>query len=110
MAPAQAQLQNIANGEPSPPDENDAKHDENTAFSIEDAYPPYFDHMACAYATAGDPSSIPDALAGPDAHLWADLESLNREASQHEKNGTFGPPIDPKDLPPNMKPIPHWMC
>ena len=74
--------------------------------SIEDAYPamPYFDHMACAYATAGDPSSIPEALAGPDAHLWA--EALNREASQHEKNGTLGPPINPKDLPPDVKPIP----
>ena len=35
---SQAQLENIANGEPSPPDENDAKHDESTAFSIEDAY------------------------------------------------------------------------
>ena len=72
--------------------------------SIEDAYPAYFDHLECAYATAGGPSSIPEALAGPDAHLWT--EFLNREASQHEKNGTFGPPIDPKDLPPNTKPIP----
>ena len=65
--------------------------------SIEDAYPAYFDHMACAYATTGDPGSIPEALAGPDAHLW--VEALNRETSQHEKNGTFGPPINPNDLP-----------
>ena len=105
--PSQAQLENIANGEPSPPDDDDAKHDGGTAFaveeafralgfpkhdkdgfdissafiksSIEDAYPAYFDHMACAYATAGDPSSIPEALAGPDAHLW--VEALNRKTS-----------------------------
>ena len=110
MALLQTHLQNLASGEPSPPDENDAKHDSDTAFSmegvcpkisdyaynidsafikmsIEDAYPAYFDHMACAYATAGDPSSIPEALAGPDAHLW--VEALNRETSHHEKNGTL---------------------
>ena len=77
--------------------------------SIEDAYPAYFDHMACAYATAGDPGSIPEALAGPDAHLW--VEALNRETSQHEKNGTslLGHPLTPRTFPLTPSPS-QWMC
>ena len=125
--PSEAQLQRLASANPSPPENDEAaSSDVNAVFTsmdlgdgsyaalmseddgkfsaIEDAFPLYFEQMACAYATAGDPSSVPEALATPDAHLWA--EALNREVSQHVKNGTFGPPIDPKNLPPGVKPIP----
>ena len=66
--------------------------DDGKFSAIEDAFPLYFEQMACAYATAGDPNSVPEALATPDAYLWARAEALNREVSQHVKNGTFGPP------------------
>ena len=32
--------------------------------------------------------------------------ALQREVAQHRKNGTFGPPLDPRDLPPGRKAIP----
>ena len=47
---------------------------------------------------------MPKALAGPDRVKW--WAALQREVAQHKKNGTFGPPLDPKDLPPGRKAIP----
>jgi hypothetical protein len=68
-----------------------------------ECYAAYHDAVYAAYA--GEcPRSVPEALAGPESAKWR--KSLAREHDQHEKNGTFGPAIDPKDLPPGRKPIP----
>jgi hypothetical protein len=44
-----------------------------------------------------------EALAGPDAEGW--IEALNKEVSQHNKNGP-GTFVDPTKLPPGSKGIP----
>ena len=50
------------------------------------------------------PRTIPEALAGPDSEKWR--KSLDIEAKQHAKNGTFSEPVDPSNMPPGRKAIP----
>jgi histone deacetylase 1/2 len=96
--PSRAQLQSIAAGAPTPPEEDAQAHFTDI---VGEAFPFYHDNC---HATSDAPSSVPAALAGLDADAW--IVALNREVSQHEKIGTLGPPIDPKDLPPGCKAIP----
>ena len=96
--PSRAQLQSIASGAPTPPEEEAQAHFIDI---VGEVFPFY--HDSC-HATSDAPSSVPAALAGLDADAW--IVALNREVSQHEKIGTLGPPIDPKDLPPGCKAIP----
>jgi hypothetical protein len=118
--PSAAALENIAAGDPSPPD-----HVDYIQLDISDAYitcdlsddvyvspPPICDliddiyetHYDTVYANTHYPRTISEALAGPDASRW--LQALDREVKQHVKNGTFGPPIAAKDLKPGVKAIP----
>ena len=92
-----AALENIAAGEPSPP------HDDvqMTLDLLDDIYAIYYDIV---HSGTDCPKNIPAALTGLDAALWR--TALTSECQQHNKNGTFGPPIHPKDLPPGVKPIP----
>ena len=64
-------------------------------------YPAYFETV---YATRDVPATMADILKNPEAENW--LNALQREFLQHQKNGTFGPPLDSSQLPPNTKPIP----
>jgi hypothetical protein len=68
---------------------------------LDDVFAIYYDAV---HSGTDCPKNIPTALAGLDAALWR--TALTSEWRQHEKNGTFGPPIDPKDLPPGVRPIP----
>ena len=68
---------------------------------LDDVFAIYYDVV---HSGTDCPKNIPTALAGLDAALWR--TALTSEWRQHEKNGTFGSPIDPKDLPPGVRPIP----
>ena len=92
--PSPEALEHLAAGDAAPPDVNFIE-------KLGDVHPFYFDTV---FATTTCPSSIPKALAGSEALAWS--KSLDSEVTQHEKNETFGPAIDPKDLPPGIKAIP----
>jgi hypothetical protein len=102
-APSAAALEAIAAGPPSPPDEVNATTTLQLDWLDGSFYDDYFD---CVLATMapGCPTTMAEALAGPDAAGW--IEALNKEVSQHDKNGTFSAPIDPAKLPPGSKAIP----
>ena len=140
--PSAAALERIADGPPSPPDEDVHYADcflttpldidrclvplppDGARFTFDATYrsvdsptgPHWADdsvfstmyddivHASSANAHSGVPRNIPAALQGPEREAW--LAALHREASQHEKNGTFGPPVSAKDLPPGCRPIP----
>ena len=96
--PSALALENLATGNPTPPD---------AAIYLEElgAIYPSYDEVVM---TARDcPTTIPEALAGLEAEGWR--AALDVEVKQHEKNKTFGAPVDPKDLPPGVKPI-HLGC
>ena len=102
--PSAAALEAIANGPPSAPDEVHSAScvDDALCRKLDEAFPEYYDNV---HATADDcPSTVPEALQSVHADEWK--EALNREVSQHEKNGTFGPPVSAKDLPAGTKAIP----
>ena len=86
-------LEAIANGPPSAPDTVNA--------TIDASFPAIFDTV---HVATGDPSSFAEAIRGPEAANW--LHALQREYDQHLKNGTFGPAVDPSDLPQGLRPIP----
>jgi hypothetical protein len=99
--PSIAALENLAAGEPHPPDDIVPDDAMLTTDELDNAFPAYDDIVM---KTKDCPSNIPDALAGPDGGEWR--TALNREHTQHEKNGTFSAAIDPKDLPPGRKAVP----
>ena len=94
--PSAEALEQLAAGDASPPDII------QFAKGLEGPYHYYLDTVFTT--TDNCPGSVPIALAGSEAKSWG--EALDSEVGQHLKNGTFGPPIDPKDLPPGVKPIP----
>jgi len=94
--PSAEALEQLAAGDASPPDVIEF------AKELEIPYLYYLDTVFTT--TESCPRSVPAALAGPEAESWRD--ALNTEATQHAKNGTFGPAIEPKNLPPGVKPIP----
>ena len=116
--PSEAQLQNIADAAPQPPSDSDGDNaDQVNAINFPsldidldevfgDIFPTYFDIVMTVKPAdiTEAPSSVPKALGGPDSARWQ--AALDREVTQHDNNGTFGPALDPKDLPPNCKPIP----
>ena len=95
-APSAAALENLAAGDPHPPDDISLTTDK-----LDNAFPMYDDIVL---KSSDCPSNVPEALAGPDEEKWR--SALAREYEQHEKNGTFSEPIDPKDLPPGRKAVP----
>jgi hypothetical protein len=103
--PSPAALEAIANGPASPPDPVNAAFDDITSDITSDFAPLYFDTVyADISGDANTPATVTAGLNGPDAAQWR--TALKREHDQHLKNNTFGPPIDPKDLPVGCKPIP----
>ena len=73
---------------------------------IDDFFPDTLQAQHVTYHATDDncPRTIVHALTGPDADKWR--AALDREMGQHKKNSTFGPALDPKDLPPGTKPVP----
>jgi hypothetical protein len=94
--PSAAALENLAAGDPHPPDDVSLTTEE-----LDNAFAVYSDIVL---RSSDCPSNVPSALAGPDGEKWS--SALAREYGQHEKNGTFSEAIDPKDLPPGRKAVP----
>ena len=94
--PSAEALERLAAGNASPPDIIEfAKELEG----------PYHYYLDTVFTTTEDcPSSVPIALAGREGKGWSG--ALDKEVGQHLKNGTFGPVLDAKDLPPGVKVIP----
>ena len=71
--------------------------------TINDAAEAYLDTVYTS-AHQNAPKTLPEALTGPDRERW--LKAFTREYEQHVKLKTMGPPVDVKDLPAGVKPIP----
>ena len=100
--PSEAALRNIAEGPPAPPDPQDV------SMMLDECIPEVWaiTHSASITRSGSNsaPRTVPEALAGLDSKKWA--AALHREVSQHEKNGTLGPPIPINQVPDGVKPIP----
>ena len=101
--PSRAALEALAAGPASPPEEVDNINliRNDIIYKINEIYCDYFDNV---FNINECPSTIPEALAGPSKDKWR--EALLKEVNSHVQHKTMSAPVDPKSLPPGVKPVP----